>query len=43
MASWSQYLSDIRVAQLPAPYFKSVPENAVGYFQLLLSAKYYIL
>ena len=41
-ASWIQYLSDVKVLQLPAHYCKAVPENSVG-FQLLLSAKDYIL
>ena len=42
MASWRQYIRDIRVPQLPAPYSKVVPENSAG-FQLLLSAKDYVL
>ena len=41
-ASYSQYLSDVKVPQLPVLYCKAASENAVG-FQLLLSSKDYIL
>ena len=39
-ASWSQYLSDISLPHLLAPYCKAVPENSFG-FQALLSANDY--